>query len=740
MAHDLQDKVCQWLLTDVAVPLLVTDTEGIIVLSNPGAQALFGYTREEFKGLSVESLVPESYRVNHRKDRTEYNNKPGKRLMKAGRALRAQRKDGSEFVAEIGLNPMPNGLVLATIQDVTERKRVEDSLRERQARLERTEEIAHLGSWELDFAGNRLAWSDEVYRIFGLRPQEFGATYAAFLERVHPDDRAAVDEAYSSSLRENRDIYEIEHRIVRKDSGDIRFVHEKCQHFRDENGRIVRSVGMIHDITERRRAADALRESEERLRLFIEHAPVALAVFDRRMRYLAVSLRWLEDYSLDGRDVIGRSHYEIFPEIPDRWKTVHQRGLAGEVVEADEDSFERLDGSVQWLHWAVRPWYMADGTVGGIVIFAEDITERKHADKALRESEERFRTTLDNMLEGCQVIGFDWRYRYLNNAVAAQTRQKKEALLGRTMMEVYPGIEQTAMFAELKRCMDERTSAYLENEFIFPDGSKSWFELSMQPVPEGVFILSVDITERKRSEAALQAMRAEMEQVTRFQVAGQTVSALAHELNQPLNAVTSYAEAALRLLRAGNPQPDKLVHAIESSAAQAQRAGSVVRELLAFVRQGEVQTEPVDINELVRGVLDRVDKDGYGGFHTQLELAPGLPHVRANRLQVEKVLANLIRNGVEAMHDAGIGTRSITLAVRTNADVGMAQVTVRDSGPGIDAETLHRIFDPFFTTKPGGLGMGLAISRAIIESHGGQLWVESEPGAGASFHLTLPFA
>ena len=255
-----------------------------------------------------------------------------------------------------------------------------------------------------------------------------------------------------------------------------------------------------------------------------------------------------------------------------------------------------------------------------------------------------------------------------------------------------------------------------------------------------VIVSLSDITERKRNEAALQAMRAEMEQLMRFHVASQTVSALAHELHQPLNAVTSYAEAALRLLRAGNPQPERLLHAIESSTQQAQRAGQVVRELLAFMKQGEVQTEPVDLNDLVRQVLDRIDADGYGGFQTRLQLDPGLAPVTANRLQLEKVLLNLIENGVDAMRDAGISTHANTITVRTNPEGPMAQVTVRDSGPGIDPQTLHRIFDPFFTTKPKGLGMGLAISRAIIELHGGQLWVESEPASGASFHFTLPFA
>jgi PAS domain S-box-containing protein len=206
-------------------------------------------------------------------------------------------------------------------KEIAERTRAEKLLSENEARLKRSQEIAHLGGWELDLVNNILTWSDEVYRIFGLQPQEFGATYEAFLEAVHPDDRTAVSAAYSGSLREGRDDYEIEHRVVRKSTGEIRYVHEKCQHFRDETGRIIRSVGMVHDITERKKDEEKIRGLNEELKhkvVQLESANQELEAFsysvshDLRSPLRSIdgfSLALLEDYA--GKlDAEGRDHLD----------------------------------------------------------------------------------------------------------------------------------------------------------------------------------------------------------------------------------------------------------------------------------------------------------------------------------------------------------------------------------------------------------------------------------------------
>jgi len=204
--------------------------------------------------------------------------------------------------------------------DVTKRRRAEEALRESEKRLERSQEIAHLGSWELDVGSGRLTWSDEVYRIFGLGPKEFPATYKAFLDAVHPEDRAAVDGAYGGSLRDGSGGYEIEHRIVRRDSGEIRTVHEKCEHVRDASGRIVRSVGMVHDITDRKRA-ESLRQAlseQERLRLgaAVELAAEAVIMAEPGGRILYVNAAFEAIHRLAKDAAAGRSYFDLVAGDP----------------------------------------------------------------------------------------------------------------------------------------------------------------------------------------------------------------------------------------------------------------------------------------------------------------------------------------------------------------------------------------------------------------------------------------
>ena len=275
----------------------------------------------------------------------------------------------------------------------------------------------------------------------------------------------------------------------------------------DDNGHLLGVLGVARDITERKQTEAALMESEARLRLFIEYAPAALAMFDREMRYLAVSRRWLTVYQLENGDILGRSHYEMFPEIPQRWKDIHRRGLAGEVARADEDRFEREDGSVQWLRWEVRPWHAVDGAVGGIVIFFEDISERKVAEQALRESETRYRSLLE-MAPFPAVLSRvrDGILLYGNHRAEIQYGIKREVGIGQPADNFYETPEDRARFVEVMRKQGHVED--LEVRMRSMDGHPFWALISASMVEfdhePAIFAAINDISARKKVEAALQ--------------------------------------------------------------------------------------------------------------------------------------------------------------------------------------------------------------------------------------------
>jgi len=230
-----------------------------------------------------------------------------------------------------------------------------------------------------DEAGRYLLINDAALHFIG---KPAGELLGHDDRAAFPPEQAAQIMAFDQRVRETRQAATNEETLQTRE-GEKVFLATKGP-LQDAQGKVFGTFGISRDITERKAAEIALRQNRERLRLLIDYAPAALAMFDHEMRYLEVSRRWREDYALGSREIIGHSHYEILPEIPESWKAVHRRGLAGETITADEDRFERFDGTVLWLRWEVRPWMDATGTVGGIVIFSEDISKRKEAEEELK--------------------------------------------------------------------------------------------------------------------------------------------------------------------------------------------------------------------------------------------------------------------------------------------------------------------------------------------------------------------
>ncbi|MBS4052026.1 MAG: PAS domain S-box protein [Methylomonas sp.] len=259
-------------------------------------------------------------------------------------------------------------------------------------------------------------------------------------------------------------------------------------------------------------------------------------------------------------------------------------------------------------------------------------------------------------------------------------------------------------------------------------------------LPAVIHTIMTDISRRKSLERQLQRQRHEMDALIKQQVAIQTAAAIAHDLNQPLAAISAYGEVALRSLNKDEVSAKTLQRALNGLVEQAQRAGLCLHELLGFLQRGELEIEPIDLNNLIQDVVTIVRHDKLNHFRPEVMFEAGLPPVWANPLQVKKVLLNLLYNSLDAIRDAGLDSAGISIKVFTKAASNMAQVTVEDSGPGLDREAVKRVFEPFFTTKRNGSGLGLAISRSLVEANGGQLWMDALAETGAIFHFTLPFA
>jgi len=295
-------------------------------------------------------------------------------------------KNGETRTIIISGIPVGEG-VLATFYDITERRQAEDALRESELTLRTVADYTYDWEYWRDATGAIVWVSPSCERVTGYSAEQFMQDPGLILNLVHPDDQ----NLYAEHLREHEhaksSVANLDFRIIHKD-GHVAWISHHCVNIANADGVCLGRRISNRDITDRKGYEIALAEREEMMRLFVEHAPASIAMFDRQMRYIAVSQRWCDDYGLDREQVIGVSHYDIFPEIPERWKDIHRRCLAGAVEQQQEDPFVRADGRTQWVSWEIRPWYTEAHEVGGIVCFSEDVSDRRLAQMALVSAKE----------------------------------------------------------------------------------------------------------------------------------------------------------------------------------------------------------------------------------------------------------------------------------------------------------------------------------------------------------------
>jgi formate hydrogenlyase transcriptional activator len=422
--------------------------------------------------------------------------------------------------------PAGIGRIVVAVRDLTEQRQAAEKLQESEERYRSVVAAMAEGIVVIGADGRFLASNPGAERMLGCGPEELreGSTFLKDWEpyTIHEDGTPFLADDYPASvtLRTGEPQTDVCFGL-QLPGKEPRWIRISTQPLRPPGEtKPYAVVASFTDVTESRHIREELKQSEEQNRLFIEHAPAALAMLDREMRYLQVSRRWCSDYKLDERGLIGKCHYDVFPEIPERWKEGHRRALAGEIVREETERFDRADGSVLWLRRKVRPWYEANGQIGGIVIFSEDITARKRAEEALRRSEADLREAQRIGRMGSYFRDFStgaivWSqqfYRMLGLDPSPPLRWIGEA-------EKYysPASWQRVLQAneDLRRTGEPDQ---FEVELRRPDGTTIWAALHREPVRGssgeivGVRGIALDITERKRTEDALRRSEAELRQ------------------------------------------------------------------------------------------------------------------------------------------------------------------------------------------------------------------------------------
>jgi PAS domain S-box-containing protein len=513
-------------------------------------------------------------------------------------------------------------LFFATGQDITARKQVEEALREANERFEYLASATNEAVWDWDLRSDRV-WRNEAFHAeFGVPNDERQGTLEWWRSSVHPDDLERVLNAIPAPIVDGKQQWKMEYRFRRLD-GSYAQVYDRGSVIFDNEGRPVRMVGSVTDISKLRHAEERLRESEERFRLAAKATRDPIWDWDMRQ---------------------GRV-----------WRS---------------DGFETLFGYSPETISNELGWWI----------------ERTHPDDRQRV---------------CSKI----------------------SSLGPL------GAEQYAIEYRFRRA-DGTYADVLERGFVMyaDDGQPVRMVGSM-----------MDISARRRAEEMALMQQAELAHIARVSTMGEIATGLAHELNQPLAAIANYAESCVQALASSTPAArEKLPGWIEKIAANTHRAGEIIRRLRAFTRKSDSRRDDVDVNELVQDVIDLMEAEARRRNMRVAWQPVGATLVCVDPVQIQQVLVNLLNNAFDAATGKPPERRLVTIAAQVAGQ--MVEISVGDLGHGIPLEIRDRVFEAFFTTKTSGVGVGLAISRSIVEEHGGRLWLSPNRRHGVTFHFTLPIA
>jgi two-component system, LuxR family, sensor kinase FixL len=746
------------LLSATPDAVVLIDGRGIIESFNPGAERIFGYRAEEVIGRNIALLMPAPFGASHDDYIRRYRQTGEARFMLAPREVEACRKDGTTFPAEVSVGQVEGDTApgfIGIIRDISERMAAEARLHRVEANLLTAQALAHVGSFEGDWPEARVNfWSDEFFRIVGVDPDRPPLSPAQFVQRfAHPEDRQRVEARLAEDTHKTSGGGELEYRIIRPD-GTIRHIQTIYQIVADPLTGSRRIQGTILDQTFRRHAEEALRRERDRAQRYLDLVNVMVIAVDRSGRITLVNRKACELFGYPEHEMLGKDFFAACqpPGFAGRSRILFEEALAGR-----ESGFSLLEGPVLtrdghtrrvfWRNQFLRDEY---GQINGVLSAGEDVTEQRETEAQLRQAEEELRLIFRRAPVGMATLSaaheIDGHYLSVNQALCNMLGYTEGELLARSVREVTPLEDVAETVRQFRLLLSGSETVKYNKRFIHKDGSVVHALVNLSLIvdhdgrPSLIISQILDRTDVVHAEMEARKQRERLAHVARLGTLGEMAAGIAHELNQPLAAIANYTQACQRLLAAGDMDPEELGQVLGRVTAQARRAGDVIQRLRAFVRRHTPDRRHRDANELIQEILPLVEMDCRSHeVDLQLELQQALPRVQVDGIQLQQVLLNLTRNAVEAMNACNPETRR--LLIRTGAlGEELVEIAVEDAGPGVPDTLKDQLFEPFFTTKPEGMGLGLSLSRSIIEAHGGSLRYDSGPGDGSVFRIGLPTA
>jgi PAS domain S-box-containing protein len=724
------------LLNSSPIPIIVVNPDTSVRYVNPALEKLTGFTSAEIIGRKA----PYPWWTEETLQKTSGDlaiamRKGAKRIEEL-----FQKKNGERFWVEITSGPiMHNGefkYYLANWVDITQSKQAEEALRESEEKhrslINNVKSGVFRGTPEP--SGKFLEVNPAMEEITGYSREELLQMNVADLY-VNPEERESVLEEVASATGKVTN----ELRFRKEDGTEIMISDTKVA-VRDETGQILYFDGIVEDITERKRAEEALRREKERTEQYFNIAGVMLAILDADERITLINKKGCEILGYEEEELIGKNWYDTLvpEETREKRRRNHHGLMAGDIkpVKYWERPLLTKDGEKRLIGFYVTVVRDPSGQPIGVLLSGEDVTERKWAEEALQESEAQKRAILDGSPDGIRQVDTNLRILWANQA----SLLRNPDAIGQTCHKAFVYRDKPCVGCPSMKAIEtgqiERGIMY--QPFVIGVRGEYYCEHIGVPIKEngkvvGVIQIVRDVTERKLAEEREKQLQQELYHSSRLAAIGELAAGVAHELNNPLTGIVGFSERMARKCTAEEASKD-----LTRINSEAMRAAKVVQNLLTFARRREPKKQYVDINEIVQKALElRAYELKTSNIEVKLSLNPDLPVTLADFHQIQEVFLNIILNAEQTLTETKGGGR---LSIKTRRVNAGARISFTDDGPGIPAENLDRLFDPFFTTRGdrGGTGLGLSVCHGIVAEHGGKIYAKSKPGKGSVFFIELP--